>query len=238
LYANGDPINFNDPDGRCASAVFKASGPTIFGTMQAYGGYAAAGSAAALAAVSTGVLVPAAAIGGVVLGMDQCVAGIRTVWSGNYIDSGFSQILQSTGMSSVYANWTDSAVSMVCSMGTTALKHVGKEVVTQASRPATSSVSALLLKNKLIAEKISGGHSYAKHVILQKEFPGFSRRQFESHIRNILNNPSEMKNLSKGRTGYWDEISETVIVRNPFAKDGGTAFRPTTKKEFYDGSLK
>jgi hypothetical protein len=107
-----------------------------------------------------------------------------------------------------------------------------------ASRPATSSMSAHLLKNRLIAEEISGGHAYAKHVIKQNEFPGFSQVHFEHHIRNILNSSTEMKTLTGGRTAYWDQKSGTVIIRDPLRIDGGTSFRPINGKKYYDDVLK
>ena len=99
-------------------------------------------------------------------------------------------------------------------------------------------MSAHLLRNKLIAEEISGGHAFTKHVINRNEFPGFSRCQFEQHIRGILNNPTEMKILTNRRTGYWHQESGTVVVRNPFMEDGGTAFRPDIGKKYYDEWLK
>jgi RHS repeat-associated protein len=84
---------------------------------------------------------------------------------------------------------------------------------TKFSRPATSSMSGHLLKNKFIAEEISGGHAFSKHVVKQNEFPGFTRNQFEEHLRNILNNPTEMKSLARNRTG-WDQKSGTLIIRD------------------------
>jgi hypothetical protein len=106
------------------------------------------------------------------------------------------------------------------------------------SLSATSSMNAKLLKNKLIAEEISGGHAFKKHVIQQNEFPGFSRLDFERHIRNVLNNPTDMKPLLFGRTGYWDQLSGTVIVRDPFRIDGGTVFRPSLGRRYYDDVLR
>ncbi|MES2198847.1 MAG: RHS repeat-associated core domain-containing protein [Chlamydiota bacterium] len=104
--------------------------------------------------------------------------------------------------------------------------------------PATSSRSAHLLKNRLTAEEISGGHAFEKHVIQRNEFPGFSRFEFEQHLKKILNNPTEVKTLTSKRTGYWDRTSGTVIVRDPSAIDGGTAFRPIQGKKYYDDVLR
>ena len=106
------------------------------------------------------------------------------------------------------------------------------------NRPATSSMSNHLLKNKLIAEEISGGHAFTKHVIQRGEFPGLSQQQFQRHIQNILNNPTEIKLLTRGRVAYWDQKTGTVIIRNPLQGDGGTAFRPTAGYDYFLKELK
>ena len=106
------------------------------------------------------------------------------------------------------------------------------------NRPATSSVSGHLLKNKLIAEEISGGHTFTKHVIKQGEFPEFSQHQFQRHIQNIVNNPTEMKFLTRGRIAYWDQKTGTVVIRNPGQGDGGTAFKATGGYDYFSKGLK
>jgi filamentous hemagglutinin len=86
------------------------------------------------------------------------------------------------------------------------------------------------------AKDIAGGHSFQKHVIERAEFPNIhNRAQFQKHIEKIINNPSASRSLSKGRTAYWDDASKTVIIRNPRAADGGTAFRPTAGRSYFDG---
>ena len=99
-------------------------------------------------------------------------------------------------------------------------------------------MSGYLLKNKLIAKEISGGHAFEKHVITRNEFSGISRLEFEQHIKNILNNPTEMKSLTRVRKAYWDQSSGTVLIRDPPRIDGGTAFRPIQGKKYYDDILK
>jgi filamentous hemagglutinin len=58
--------------------------------------------------------------------------------------------------------------------------------------------------------------------------------QFSSHIENIINNPSDVKILSNGRIAYWDDANQTVVIRNPSAADGGTAFKPTQGKTYFN----
>lgn len=107
----------------------------------------------------------------------------------------------------------------------------------QVTKMIKLSIRAQKYENKLLAEKIAGGHAYEKHVLSRNEFPGFSRPDFEQHIRNILDNPSEMKALTHGRTAYWDEKSGTFIIRDPLRQDGGTAFRPDLNRKYYDDHL-
>ena len=93
------------------------------------------------------------------------------------------------------------------------------------------------LQAQLIGEQISSGHAYNKHVIRQQEFTDLninSPADFARHIENIVANPSESKKLSNGRSAYWDDKSGTIVIRDPNSKDGGTAFRPTLGKTYFD----
>jgi filamentous hemagglutinin len=92
------------------------------------------------------------------------------------------------------------------------------------------------LNNQLSAEEIASGHAFDKHVIDQDEFGGTitTQQQFADQIENILNNPSATKQLSNGRFAYWDDSSGMVVIRNPNAADGGTAFKPTNGKAYFN----
>lgn len=62
-----------------------------------------------------------------------------------------------------------------------------------------------------------------------------TREQFASHIESVVNNPSSFRELSGGCTAYWDDVSGTVVIRNPKAVDGGTAFRPVNGQAYFEG---
>ncbi|OOF45250.1 hypothetical protein BKK52_12725 [Rodentibacter trehalosifermentans] len=97
------------------------------------------------------------------------------------------------------------------------------------------------LKATLISKEISDGHAFSKHVVKQGEFKNISvstREQFEQHIENVVNNYTSFKELSNGRSAYWHEESGTVIIRNPKAKDGGTAFQPREGRKYFDEKLR
>jgi hypothetical protein len=86
---------------------------------------------------------------------------------------------------------------------------------------------------KLIGDEISGGHAFDKHVIEQGEFPGVTtRRQFADTIEDVVIS-GESRVLSGGRTAYWSD--GTLVIRNPSAEDGGTAFRPTNGYDYFWG---
>jgi filamentous hemagglutinin len=96
-------------------------------------------------------------------------------------------------------------------------------------------MNAARLRTQLAAEEIAGGHAYGKHVIKQGEFPGItSPKQFAEEVERVMTNASEVRNLSGGRTAFWDNSTGTVVIRNPAAVDGGTAFKPTAGKAYFD----
>ena len=82
-----------------------------------------------------------------------------------------------------------------------------------------------------IGAEISGGHAFDKHVVDQAEFPGVTtREQFSGLIEGAVMN-GESRALSGDRTAYWSD--GTVVIRNPGAPDGGTAFRPTSGHDYF-----
>ena len=92
---------------------------------------------------------------------------------------------------------------------------------------------------KELAKKIASGHAFDKHVLFQGEFKGFirTRAQFENHVRNVIQNPTHVRDLGNGKFGFWDSKSGTVVVETPWAKDGGTAFVPRRGMEYFTDML-
>lgn len=100
---------------------------------------------------------------------------------------------------------------------------------------ADNAADATRLRNQLASQEIAGGYAFGKHVVKEGQFPGITMPQeFSAHIESIMNNPSAVRHLSKGRTAYWDCASGTVVIRNPGAIDGGTAFKPRQGKAFFE----
>jgi WXG100 family type VII secretion target len=87
------------------------------------------------------------------------------------------------------------------------------------------------LQAQLAGEEIAGGHAFDKHVIQGGEFPGVTTRaQFAQTIENVIIN-GEPRELSGGRMAYWD--NGVLVIRNPGAVDGGTAFVPRTGYSYF-----
>ena len=95
--------------------------------------------------------------------------------------------------------------------------------------------NAVALNRQLTAQEIAGGHGFEKHVLQQGEFGGLgirTRDQYAAHIENVLNNPSSVRYTADGRSYHLQESTGTVVVRNPNAADGGTAFQPQNWNEY------
>ena len=102
---------------------------------------------------------------------------------------------------------------------------------------AHSSTNGKNLNSELVGKEIAGGHAFEKHFLQQGEFTGLgirTRAQFAQHIENVVKNPTSTKELSNGRSAYWDQSTGTVVIRNPKASDGGTAFRPVNGRAYFD----
>ena len=86
-----------------------------------------------------------------------------------------------------------------------------------------------------MARRIASGHAFRKHVVRQGEYPSItSSEQFARLIDDVLTNPDATKTLLDGRRAFWKRKARTVVILDPGHPDGGTAFRPTAGKAFFD----
>lgn len=87
------------------------------------------------------------------------------------------------------------------------------------------------LNARLAGQEIAAGHAYQKHVVERGEFPGVrTRSEFASLVENTIVR-GEMRPLSGNRLAYWH--NGMVVIRNPRAGDGGTAFAPTQGYSYF-----
>ncbi|MEO3938568.1 hypothetical protein V3N99_17695 [Dermatophilaceae bacterium Soc4.6] len=84
------------------------------------------------------------------------------------------------------------------------------------------------------ATRIADGHAWAKHVIDKGEFPEITtRQQFADLVQDVmLTGEARPSTAYPGKTYYWKD--DTFVVIDPKNPDGGTAFRPTQGREYFD----
>ena len=106
-----------------------------------------------------------------------------------------------------------------------------------AAAAAAAAANAGKLRAQATAEEIAGGHAFDKHVVQKGEYRDLgitTREEFSKHIKDVVSNPTSFRELNGGRSAFWDEASGTVVIKNPSAVDGGTAFRPTNGRAYFD----
>ena len=92
--------------------------------------------------------------------------------------------------------------------------------------------SQLNADTSTVSGQIANGHAWEKH---KSDFPTFeTSKELQEHIDTIITNPSNKKDLTNGRTAYWDDNSQTAIIIDPNHPDGGTVMKPTAGKKYYD----
>jgi hypothetical protein len=84
---------------------------------------------------------------------------------------------------------------------------------------AARAANAVRQTRQAIANDIANGHAFTKHGA---EMGFSSPEQMASHIDAVLKNPSAVRQLSRGRTAYWHNPSQSVVIHNPSAINGGT----------------
>lgn len=99
---------------------------------------------------------------------------------------------------------------------------------------AASAADAIRLRNQLTSQEIAGGHAFDKHVlgVGGPDGPEFgdlgiqTRGDFAAHIERVMTSPTHSGDLLEGRSYFYDRTSNTIVIRDPGAADGGgTAFR-------------
>ena len=111
---------------------------------------------------------------------------------------------------------------------------LGGGIALRASSKVVGKVSSKLKVNK-ISESIANGHAWVRH---KKQFPEFSNsKELQQHVAKIIKKPSDFKTLQNGRKAYWDDKSKTMVITNPKDLDGGTIFKPSSGKKYFDKQL-
>lgn len=90
---------------------------------------------------------------------------------------------------------------------------------------------------RAIAIRISQGHAFQAHVIEAEEFPEIgNREEFAEMIERIMSDvATSQRSLRDGRRAFWSDAELTVVIVDQFHQDGGTAFRPSRGKAYFQG---
>ncbi len=85
-------------------------------------------------------------------------------------------------------------------------------------------------------ERIAKGHAFPKH---RDQFKFSKREQMASHVDRVISfsGSSDTKQLRNGRVAYWDTFSGSVVIVDPNTADGGTTFKPSRGRAYFE-SLK
>ncbi len=261
-YANGDPINWDDPDGLVAKDIYQNGLPGAqwlrsgANSLDSFSSQTDSGVLGAGAEFASYFMQMGAGLGTPSSFVNQSVADYNAGGVDNVINrynplrapfqagSGlnlmegpsFGEQLSGVERTVDILN----TLGMVASAGAGTLASLERSGLTVAAESgAANAVNAARLRTQLTAEEIAGGHAFDKHVIQGGEFPGITTRpQFSGQIEGVINNASDVRFLSNGRTAYWDSSSGTVVIRNPNAVDGGTAFKPVDGANYFYHTLK
>jgi RHS repeat-associated protein len=81
------------------------------------------------------------------------------------------------------------------------------------------------------ANQIANGHAFEKHA---DEFGAETPEELEQIVKDTLERATQSRELSNGRTAYYDEETNTVVIVDPANPDNGTAFKPTPGKVYFE----
>jgi hypothetical protein len=66
----------------------------------------------------------------------------------------------------------------------------------------------------------------------QSKFGNATQQEFESLVKQTMDNPEQTMRLLRGRVAYWSNALQMLVIEDPANLDGGTAFRPVTGPPF------
>ncbi|MFC7615671.1 AHH domain-containing protein [Actinokineospora soli] len=149
-FGNNNPIRMTDPTGA-------STWNRVMGGLKVVGGVLemAAGAAGGAATSWTGV---GAVAGGVVVvhGADVTATGLRQLWTGEQESSLTSQAMQAAGVSRENAELVDAGISMVGSMGTSAMAQAPRVAGATAPRVATATAPRVVTQAMPYSSKALG----------------------------------------------------------------------------------
>ncbi|SNX67457.1 RHS repeat-associated protein [Cereibacter ovatus] len=141
-YASGNPVRISDPAGLGGWDRFWGGVKMVGGALETVAGGALVAAGVASSEIGVGIPLAAAGVFVTAHGADVTVSGARTMWNGAPVDTLTSQGLQEVGMSRTAANLTDAGISVVGSLGSSAIVQSGR-VLTVAEGAAVAGDDAV-----------------------------------------------------------------------------------------------
>ncbi|NGX48143.1 MAG: hypothetical protein K1000chlam3_01533, partial [Chlamydiae bacterium] len=210
------------------------SHPRVQGSLQAFAGLAEAGAGGLVTLGSGGLAAP---IGWPVLahGLDQFITGISTAITGSHSATVTEQLLQTTGMSSEWASFTNNVLSIGGTMGGTAIIRVSRTGAFSSPRLTSNNSQNLIITNtnETGAASVVGRRGWEiSHPHYQNTTrhatTTIQNRLYSGHALDQMQNrgfvPSIVENtIKKGRVfstkagtiGYYDSANNVRVIVNP-----------------------
>lgn len=85
-----------------------------------------------------------------------------------------------------------------------------------------------------VSNRIGSGHAFDSHAA---ELGVTSRSELADLVRGILQSPSRIDDLPRGRTGYYDRSSNMFVVVNPADPDNGSVYKLRDGESYIDKLL-
>lgn len=85
------------------------------------------------------------------------------------------------------------------------------------------------------SHQIGHGHAFNKHVVKKGEFPEVSTPDDLARVvERVRTHGTHQRSLTQGRRAFYDAHDNTLVIRNPNSKDGGTVFRPDDGLDYFN----
>ncbi|MDR1533480.1 MAG: hypothetical protein LBU64_00035, partial [Planctomycetota bacterium] len=113
-------------------------------------------------------------------------------------------------------------------------ENLGKEIGDIAAKKLISDKAAEQAARNL-ANRLVDGHAWSKHLSEFQAIGITTRKELKEYAQKIILDPkSEMRVLDNGRAAWWDSVTGTVVLKDPWNVNGGTIFRPRDGKIYFD----